>query len=275
MKKIIHIVGFFLMANFTYSQCLDCPEICEGDPNPEICAYTTDPGGVDITWSDGQTGNCITPTDILPDDYTYTVTVTDPAGICTPLEGCIDLVINPNPEIECRIVTPDETIDLCEGTFCPGTFVRANVVGELPGSTFVWTSSSGEGSPGNDPMNFNIPVITTSTVIDVVVTTPNGCVRELTFTITVEPEPILDCSNIVDTCDGDNGSIIATSSVLGGTWTIAPVAGTNAGNGTFTDLPAGDYEITFVSDAGCEATCEFTIEGSTLPGLDLNCTPQN
>lgn len=275
MKKIISILLFFGLVNLAFSQCIDCPEICEGDPNPELCAYAVDPGGVTITWDNGMTGNCITPTDIAPGTYTYTATITDPAGICTPKETCFDFVINPNPEIECQLISGADVFMDCDGTFCAGTFVRANVLGELPGSTFVWTSSSGEGAPGSNPMNFNIPNPTVSTVLTVVVTTPGGCTRELTFNITIEPGPVLDCSNVTSSCGTPgNGTIMATSTVPGGTWTIDPVAGTNNTDGSFSDLPAGTYTITQVTDAGCEGSCVAVVDGSDLPDPDPTCTPQ-
>ena len=292
MRIVLSLVFVFYCLTIS-AQCVDC-EICEGETPPLICAYglsnADTPPGVDIAWDNGETTNCFTPADTDAGNYTYTVTISDPNGICDPLEGCVDFLINPIRDHECRSKVVNDPADFnsipydignCDIIACEGQSVALRV-------DFV-----GAGATANDNCVVTLPggatqtasalgqiIVTDVTAADAgtyvfTCTLGTGCEVVVEMTLVVNPLPVIDCSNVVDTCDGDNGSVIATSSESGGTWTIAPIAGTNAGNGTFTDLPAGDYIITHTTDAGCESTCEFTIEGSNLPELDLKCIPQN
>lgn len=275
MKKIL-IAIILLLNSFSLIAQLACDPICEGEDNPLICAYTTDPGGVVIEWDTGDTGNCFTPADSAPGTYTYTVTVTDPAGICDPLEGTVEFTIEPIPEVECqgRIGRPGNTFMTgCEHEVCEGTPFVLNVLGEDAADLITWAGDL----PAMSGMSYRVLETTVAGIYNMTatITTPAGCEVTLDFVLTIHPTPELDCSDVVDTCGGATGSIMAVSTVPGGTWTIDPAVGTNDGNGNFSDLPAGVYTITQITDAGCEATCEAEVEESTLPPLELNCTPQN
>jgi large repetitive protein len=171
----------------------------------------------------------------------YTVTVSSPAG-CTATQT---YTITQPPAIT---VTPTQTNVTCFGA-CTGT---ASVVatGGTGTYTYLW-------APGGQ---------TTASITGqcagsytVTVSSPAGCTRTQTFSITQPPAITLTPTQTNILCNGSctgAASVVATGGNGTYTYAWAPGGQTTAG---ITGQCAGSYTVTVSSPAGCTATQTFNI----------------
>jgi gliding motility-associated-like protein len=171
----------------------------------------------------------------------YTCTATD-AGGCT---GTQTVTITQPPAIS---ATQSQVNVTCNGS-CNGsaTVVASGGTGTY---TYAWSPSGGTGATATGLCAGNYTCVISS---------PAGCTRTVSFTIT-QPPPITATQSQVNlTCNGVcNGSATVVASGGTGTYTYlwSPSGGTGA---TATGLCAGNYTCQISSPAGCFITQSFTI----------------
>ena len=148
---------------------------------------------------------------------------------------------------------------LCFGA--PTGAITVNVGGGTPVYNFAWT-----GPNGFTNTNQNLTNILAGTY-NLVVTDNNGCIQNLSVTITQPTEIIIIATKTEITCFGANNASIAIS-VTGGN---APyqIGWSNLGTGFFQDnLSAGDYIITITDASNCVKT--LTVNIPEAPIFDIN-----
>lgn len=211
---------------------------------------------------------------------TYTATGTDANG-CTNTDA-VDVTINPNPTVD----------PVADQVVCNGDLTTTiNFTGAVPGTTYDWVNSDpsiglGLLAAGNGDItmfgainNGTVPVVATITVTP----TANGCVGTAeSFTITVNPTPVVDPILDQNVCNGDLTGIVAFTSTTAGTtfdWTNSdPTIGlAAAGNGDIAAFNAVNNgaipivaTITVTPTAnGCPGTpINFTITVNPSPNVD-------
>ena len=158
---------------------------------------------------------------------TLTYTVTPKSGTCIGADFTITITVNPIPA----------SLALTNQVYCNGVATSAiaftNVV---TGTTYAWTNSNiaiGLATSGTGNIPIFTPTNTTTNPITAtisVIASANGCSRTAeTFTITVNPSPVITFSPTAQTiCSGDSTTLVTLSSTTTGvtfTWTAAAVAG--------------------------------------------------
>lgn len=224
---------------------------CFGGSNGTATVGVT--GGVaafSFAWSpSGGTGSTATGLPI----GTYTVVVTDANGC---LSSDTTAPITQPPLIVISLATTDVS---CFGGN-DGT-AAATVFGGTPGYSYLWLPGGTSGPSAN---------ALAAGTYTVQVTDANGCVQQISFTIS---QPVLLGSSIsgstnVSCFGGNNGT--ATVSASGGTpfysYNWLPSGGSSA---TATGLAAGTYTVTITDSEGCTATSTVII---TQPALALGAS---
>jgi gliding motility-associated-like protein len=167
----------------------------------------------------------LTNTTTAPATLEYTVTPT--SGACAGTPFTITVTVNPTPT----------TLGLTNQTYCNGIPTTQIVLTNgVSGTTYAWTNSNtaiGLAASGTG----NIPVFTptnsgTSPISATisVIATANGCSRAAeTFTITVNPSPVVSFSPAIQNiCSGDTSALVTLSSTTSGatfSWTATQPAG--------------------------------------------------
>ncbi|MCL9809971.1 beta strand repeat-containing protein, partial [Flavobacterium luminosum] len=198
---------------------------------------------------------------------TYTFLVTD-AKNCTYQES---FTINPLPALTVNAVVNNNV--QCVGS-ATGS-IRFTVSGYSPTYNYTITPN---GFPGDSGTNIGVASVTVNnlpanTYTITIVNPSTGCTTSTTVTISA---PAVALSATLDTKPVTcltNGSVTvnATGGWGGYTYAISPVAGTQSGN-TFTNVPAGSYNITIVDANGCSITRPFTLAAPTQPTIALEAT---
>ena len=259
-----------------YTVTVTSPEGCVGtasttiivNPNPIVTVSATDNeicvgetvtitaqsniNGSTFAWSSGQSTPSIT---VSPNTTTnYTVTVTSP-------EGCVgtastNIIVNPNPVI---------TVTATDGEICVGESVTITAQSNINGSTFAWSS-------GQTTNQIIVSPTVTSTYY-LIVTSPEGCVKEENITIIVNPNPtptIVSSSSAIClgfaaqlTCNTD----IAVSSYLWNTNETSPSISVSPSN-------TSTYSVTVTTEKGCVGTAEIPITVNFPPAVNINA-PSN
>ena len=187
---------------------------------------------------------------------TYDVTVTL-AGGCTGTGQTI-AVVNPNPT-----VTVPSNI-----TICNGATVSATAFTSTPaGATYTWTNSNtaiGLSAGGNGDVPTFTATNTGSTSISATISvtaTLNGCTGiASTYTITVDPTPLVSNTPLSQTIcnDGNTSLVTLTSNVSGATfnWTATATAGITG----FTASGTATIPVQTINNSGTTAgTVTYTI----------------
>ena len=194
---------------------------CEGD-TPTLDAG---PGFDTYLWSDGSTTQAI----LATASNTYTVTVTS-TGNCSA-EASIDVVQNPNPQVE--IVGPN--------SFCSGNTATL-AVNEVYES-YLWTT--GETSPSIE--------LTTAATVGVIVTDANGCTSESLIDVIENSSLSPVINGVAEFCEGESTILDAGSGYETYEWT------TGETTQTISVTTDGDFGL-IVSDAdGCSGTTEIAV----------------
>ena len=224
-------------------------------------------GGVSYVWNTGSTSNSIT---VSPTTTTtYTVTATDANG-CTNT-GTKTVIVNQNPVVSAGA---DQFV-------CPGTTVSlsANANGGAAPYTFNWDNSLGSGQTKS---------VTPSNTTTYTVTVIDGNQCSNTDQVVVN---IIQCGTIGnyvwEDTDGDgvqdptetgiNGVTVILRDGLGnpipGKVAITTTSPTGQpGWYEFTNLPAGNYTLSFSQPTGFTFTVQNSPTGTAATNSDVNST---
>ncbi len=246
---------------------------CAGAAVP-LNAFASTPAGATFAWTNSNTtiglgasgtGSvpAFTATNATAAAITSTVTITPTLGTCTGPAEIYTITINPSP----AVTDPADQI-ICAG----GPTNAVNFTGTA-GTTFNWTNNttsiglaaSGTGNIGSFTASngTGAPIVATITVTPVL----GACTgTPQTFTITVNPNPIIAVAGVSPTvCAGTNGTItitgLANSTIYNVSYTddgtpVGPLALTSNGTGaiTITGLNAGSYTNFVVALGACTST---------------------
>lgn len=198
---------------------------------------------------------------------TYTFQVTDSRN-CTYQES---FTINPLPALTVSAVVNGNI--QCAGS-ATGS-IRFTVSGFSPTYNYTITPN---GFPGDSGTNIGTATVTVNnlaanTYTINIVNPTTGCTASTTVTISGPATPLTATLTTTPVTCATNGSVTVNASGGWGSYTyaISPIAGTQAGN-TFTNVPAGSYNITIVDANGCSITRPFTLAAPVQPSITLSAT---
>ncbi len=238
--------------------------------------------GTTFTWSNSNTavglgasgsGNppAFSATNTAATAVTSTVTVTPTLNGCVGTVSTYTITVNPSPD-----VTLPVNIAVCHGAIVSASSFTSSTTGAV----FSWTNSqtsiglaaSGTGNvPSFTASNpGTTPVVATITVA----ASANSCTgTPATYTITVNPIPVITFSVFPQLCITSPAFNLAQASPAGGTYTGAGITGT-----TFDPAAAGIGTHTIVYDytnpvTGCSNTDSSTIE--VMGALNITVTPNS
>lgn len=99
----------------------------------------------------------------------------------------------------------------------------------------------------------------------------NGCQLEGSITLTAPEEITATLLGTNGNCDGQNTASIRFSNVQGGaaSYQYRLNNGELVADGSFTQLPAGIYEIEIIDGNGCSSTFIDTLNEATIPSIEL------
>jgi hypothetical protein len=226
---------------------VSCPQnfsLCI-DADPVTLTGATPAGGVYS--GTGVSGGIFNPSVAGVGTHEITYTYSDANG-CTN-DCTFTITVNPLPVVTC----PDDfAICLDNGPLT------------LTGATPAGGTYSGNGVSGGI---FTPSVAGVGThEITYTYTDANGCTNDCTFTITVNPLPVVTCPDEFAICL-DNGPLTLTGA--------SPAGGTYSGNGVsggiFTPTEPGVFVIYYDytdPNTGCSGQCEFEIEVAPFPIVD-------
>jgi gliding motility-associated-like protein len=235
-------------------------------------------GGISGANATSISGTLTNPANVV---QTATYTVTPSFNGCAGLPFDIVVSVNPRPDVN----TTSNVI------LCPGdTSVPINFTGTVLGTTYTWSSNNSSigitaSATGTIPSFIAINAGTTPAIATITVTpSANSCPGlSKTFTITVNPTPVISPIASLVKCNTDaSGAISFTGSVAGTTfdWTNDnPSIGlAAAGSGTIASFITTNIGLTPViatitvtpKSNGCSGTSKiFTITVNPKPTVDL------
>ncbi len=197
---------------------------------------------------------------------TGTITVT-PTGTCPGPAQTFTITVSPLPTVN----QPANVV------VCGGATVTSNFTG-TGGATFSWTNDNpaiGLGASGNGNISFSSAAVTSQQVATITVTPANGPCPGVpkTFTITINPNSLVDDPANLAVCGGDPVSVTFTGSSPTFSWTNSnPAIGLGAsgtGNLNFNAaavVTAQTATITVTPTGTCPGPAQtFTIMVSPLP----------
>ncbi|MBK6951519.1 MAG: PKD domain-containing protein [Crocinitomicaceae bacterium] len=246
---------------------------CAGAAVP-LNSFVSTPPGATFAWTNSNTtiglaanGTVSVPafaaTNATAAAITSTITVTPTLGTCVGPVDVYTITVNPTPTVT----------DPADQTICAGGPTNAVNFTGTAGTTFNWVNSNttiGLAASGTGNIaaftavnGTGAPVTATITVTPVL----GACTgASQTFTITVNPNPIIAVSGVSPTaCAGTNGTItitgLANSTAYNVSYTddgvpVGPIALTSNGAGaiTITGLNAGSYTNFIVALGACTST---------------------
>ena len=184
----------------------------------------------------------------------YPVTVTDQNGCGATINVLINNIGGPTGE---NISTTNVT---CNGG--NDGSITINAIGGVAPYTYFW--------PHNNSTSNTVSNLTAGIYI-VQITDLNGCVRNVSITIT-EPEPIIALSTITPATCMNNDGIISLA-ITGG---VSPISITWANglgnNSSITNLSSGMYNVTLTDQNNCSANFSFNIPNVAGPSVVLTAT---
>jgi len=265
--------------------------ICINTPLTNI-TYTIGGSGTGAIISSGAlpagvTGNfgagvyTISGTPTVAGTFLYTLTTTGPCGQASQ-SGTITSY--PSPTVNAL-----SDYQLCAGI----TTAVMSVSGPVPGTVFNWTNNNtsiglGAGGTGNIP-SFTTANLTSAPISAQITVTPaaNGCAgAATTFTITVNPAPVLNTPLVASVCSGTLFSYAPASLTTGTTfgWNRPGKAGisnpANSGNGviseTLTNLTSNPISVTYtytLTANGCANGQNLVVTVVPSPTLTSSLNP--
>jgi len=233
---------------FTYTVTVNPTPTVTSAANAAICnntaqnyAITSNVAGSNFTWSraaitgisnavvSGQTSSTITESLI----NTTSAPVNVPYTIIPSANGCAGpaftytVTVNPTPIV----------ISVANSITCNNTAQNYAITSNVSGATFTWGRAAAAGISNAAVSNQTTATVTeslvntTSTPINVlytIVPSANGCSgTAFTYTVTVNPTPIVTSASSATTCNNTAQNYVITSNVAGATytWSRAGVAG--------------------------------------------------
>ena len=170
---------------------------------------------------------------------TYSVSVMNPTTSCFSSQVNITLT-NPNaPNI----------FDIADQTLCGGSYTLPQITGTNLSNPEYWTSGGGTGSVITVGTTISTIGVTT---IYIYSATPGGCFDEESFTVTINPIPVVSAPTSV--CQGLTTLLSPTS---GGTWSVTTGASFASvqNDGTVLGILPGSSSFTFTeSGTNCSNT---------------------
>lgn len=198
---------------------------------------------------------------------TYTFQVTD-ARNCTYQES---FTINPLATLSVSAVVNNNI--QCAGS-ATGS-IQFTVSGFSPTYNYTITPNGFPGASGNNIGTAMVTInnLPANTYTINIVNPTTGCTASTSVTINAPATPLAATLVTSPVTCAANGSVTVTASGGWGgyTYQISPVAGTQSGN-TFSNVPAGSYNITIIDANGCSITRPFTLTAPVQPTLALNAT---
>jgi gliding motility-associated-like protein len=247
---------------------------CPGSTVPAINFAANSGGGETFTWTNSNiniglpangTGNIATytaPSNLTGVAFIGTISVTATKNGCTSSATTFQIRIDPQP-----VINPIADVAVCPGQSIGPINFTSNTGG---GETFTWTNTNtavGLAASGvGNIATYIAPTNTTGAAFVGTVTvtaTRNGCVSTVrTFTITVNPQPIVTTIANIIACPGQTiGPLNFTSNAGGGetfTWTNSNTSIGLAASGTGSvaswTAPANNTGVAFVSTISVIAT---------------------
>ena len=194
-------------------------EICEGDPLTLTAAGSSTDS---YRWSNGQTGQSISPTT----SGTYRVTVTTPEG-CTLTSQDVMLTVNPKPLPVIYAQGPT--------TFCEGDSVQLSAAGGF--AKYEWSN-------GATSMN---TVIKQTMLVKLRVTDSKGCIGETEIQVTVveRPTPRLSVLGPTTFCEGGSVTLDAGDGYMSYRWS------NGESTRTIEAKESGNYSVVVTSGVNC------------------------
>lgn len=184
------------------------------------------------------------------------------------------ITVNPVPTVT---VAPSQSI-------CSGNSLNLNAVSTINPASFSWSPTAGLSNP-NSANPVASPANTTTYTVQV--TTPVGCVKTTSTTITVNPTPVVTTGGNQSICNGSAVVLNASSSVSPATFSWSPSTGLSAANipnPTAAPSSTVTYTVQATSSFGCIGTANSTVSvipflnaGTVTPNIQTICingTPQ-
>jgi hypothetical protein len=260
-----------------------------------VYSWTSTPASIGA----GESGTGVMPafvaenagTSVIIDTFFVTATIVNPHIVCTAADT-FTITVNPVPA-----VAPVNDITVCSGTPLTIAFT-----GNMPGNIYNWhrisgyditPASMGSGSIAATPVNTSgTPV---SAVYEVVPVSAEGCAgAPITFTVTVNPEPVLSLLPDAAYCAGATApAVVFSGNIPAAAYSWGKIAGDNiaglpssgtgnmpaflAANATSTPLVA-TYAVT-MSYAGNGVSCSvadtfditvYPVPTVTSPNADIS-----
>lgn len=263
-------------------------------PSPTITAPATVCGGAEfnVTYFYG-TGNTFT-SSTKPATWVHISSTGGPSGsgengtitatgaftlTVTSAAGC-SKTVSSNVTVNSTMPNPNLTVP---ATACVGDHINI-IYNYGVGNTYVLTKPSTyttlTGGVGPVPGSIGESgIITGSGTFNLSVTSPGGCSKTTTKTITVSPKPATPTitAPYESICHGEN--LQMTGSPTGGTWSVSPFGAVISSTGLFSTSTAGLYTATYqVTNGVCSLTATKTIKVGALPftilGPNQICTGQ-
>jgi gliding motility-associated-like protein len=215
---------------------------CAGESIELTAQYA---GGEGVVWSTGEATQTITVTE----SGEYCVTTVSVDGCEATV--CIDITINPTPEVEVEVTAGSNP--LCPGNEVELTAVSQGAIG------YEWSTSETTSSI----------VVETAGMYTVEITDVNGCTSSASIEVEEGLVPIIQIGGEQEFCTGD--SVMLTAQYAGGqgvTWST----GETTQNIWVSE--AGEYCVMTASADGCEAQACIEVEEAAIPevyaGPDIN-----
>jgi gliding motility-associated-like protein len=265
--------------------------ICNGT-SVSATSFTSPVSGASFAWTNSNTGiglaasgsgniASFTATNAGANPITATITVTPSANGCTGTPSSYTITVNPTP-----VVSVPASFNICNNSATTATSFSSTTAG----ATYTWTNNTtsiGLAASGTgDIASFNATNATSNPVVSTITVTPsaNGCTgTPSTYTITVNPTPVVSVPANITLCNGAAVSAANFTSTTAGctyTWTNSNtaiglgasgsgnIAGFNAVNGTASPISA---TITVTPAAnGCTGTASaYTITVNPTPVVSV------
>ncbi|HRI26593.1 MAG TPA: choice-of-anchor L domain-containing protein [Chitinophagales bacterium] len=210
--------------------------ICLG--NSAILTAQSTPG-YNYVWSNGATAPAIPVSPTPVGDYTYSVTVTNPANSCSATDS---FVLN----VGSNLTPPPINATICAGgsaTLNAGTF-----------DTYLWDT-------GATTQTITVSPTTSGATYTVSVSDATGCTGSTTATVTINNNPTVDVTG-VQSC-GNPAVLDATPGFVSYLWNnsaTTPQVSVTIG---------GTYVVTVTDGNGCTASDNFVVTPQPNPNLTL------
>ena len=200
--------------------------------------------------------------------YSVNVSIVNTNG-CSQSMDLSDIVVTTNPVL---------TSPTNPNTICSGSVFNYTPTSSIPGSTFSWVRQTNPDiqevpTNGNGSISealTNLSPTNTSVVYEYTVTSPDGCSVTTNVVVTVQALPTVTINNL-DVCIGSSGTLTATPSIGGGTYSWS----TGETSQSISVTTAGSYTVTY--SIGSCASAPFTIDVTesappVLSGINISET---